>query len=261
MTEKLRLDRLLVEKGLAESRTEAQRVIMAGEVRVGGQMVFKPAHKVDREVDIHLVSKSRFVSQGGAKLDKALQTFKLDVQGLVCADVGASTGGFTDCLLQYGAARVYALDVGKGQLHWKLRNDPRIVSMEETNVRYLNALPEIVKFITIDVSFISLRLILPAAVKWMDPAGSIIALVKPQFEAGREFVGRGGIVRDAKVHQQVLSQVVSEVEKLGLSPRGLIPAPKLSPRKNVEFLLWLSRGNGVQDHDQLIELALSSVVP
>jgi 23S rRNA (cytidine1920-2'-O)/16S rRNA (cytidine1409-2'-O)-methyltransferase len=261
VAEKLRLDLLLVEKGLVESRNEAQRVIMAGEVRVGGQMVFKPAHKVDRDVEIHIVSKSRFVSQGGEKLEKALQTFKLDVQGVVCADVGASTGGFTDCLLQYGAARVYALDVGKGQLHWKLRNDPRIVSMEETNVRYLNALPEIVKLITIDVSFISLRLILPAALKWMDPAGSIIALVKPQFEAGREFVGRGGIVRDSNVHRQVLSQVVSAAEKLGLSPKGLVPAPKISQRKNVEFLLWLSQEDGVLDRDQLIEQALTSVAP
>jgi 23S rRNA (cytidine1920-2'-O)/16S rRNA (cytidine1409-2'-O)-methyltransferase len=261
VTEKIRIDQLLVERGLVESRNEAQRIIMAGEVRVGGQLVFKPAHKVARGEEIHLEQKPRFVSQGGDKLDHALHTFEIQIEGAICADVGASTGGFTDCLLQNGAARVYAVDVGKGQLHWKLRNDPRIVIMEGINARYLSSLPEMVGIITIDVSFISLRLIFPAVLKWMDRAGSIIALVKPQFEAGRELVGRGGIVRDPNIHRQVLLKVMTEAKKLGLHPKGLIGAPVVSPRKNVEYLLWLSLEDGERDLDQIVNHALSSAGP
>jgi 23S rRNA (cytidine1920-2'-O)/16S rRNA (cytidine1409-2'-O)-methyltransferase len=256
----IRIDKLLVEKGLVESRNIAQRFIMAGEVRVAGQIVFKPSHAVDPDAEISIDPKPRYVSQGGEKLEHALRSFNIEITGAVCADVGASTGGFTDCLLQHGAKRVYSIDVGHGQLHWKLRNDPRIVIMERTNARYLETLPENVKFVTIDVSFISLRLILPAAVQWIEPQGSIIALVKPQFEAGRESVGRGGIVRDPVVHSQVLMEIITAAEKHDLFPKGLVSSPILKLRKNVEFLLWLSTEKLDLDIDLLVETAISSPV-
>ena len=208
---KVRLDVLLFERGLAESRAKAQALIMAGQVRVNGQTALKAATAIEPNSTLTIDSGPRFVSRGGEKLDAALEAFKVDVTGLTCADVGASTGGFTDCLLQRGAAKVYAIDVGKEILHWKLRNDPRIVVMEETNARFVESLPEAISLATIDASFISLKILLPVVKKWFAPllpsplllgeerrGEVIIALIKPQFEAGKKDVARGdGVIRDA----------------------------------------------------------------
>jgi len=239
---KSRLDLLLVEQGLAPSREQARRLIMAGEVRVDGQVSDKPGRSVSREARVEVLAAARYVGRGGLKLEEALARFDVAVEGIVAADFGASTGGFTDCLLQAGAARVYALDVGYGQLAWKLRQDPRVVVMERTNVRYLESLPEPVDLVTIDVSFISLRLVLPAALRVLSGSGQVIALIKPQFEAGREQVGKGGVVRDRKVHRQVLLEVLEAARELGLVPLGLVPSPLRGPAGNVEFLAHLVKG-------------------
>jgi len=250
---KRRLDLVVVERGLAESRAQAQRLIRAGQVRLSGQVADKPGVPVAVDAEVALQSRPRFASRGGEKLEAALARFGLDVAGLVAADVGASTGGFTDCLLQHGARRVYAIDVGYGQLDWRLRNDTRVVVMERTNARYLERLPEPVDLVTADVSFISLELILPVAVRWLVGAEEteerggrggpvVVALIKPQFEAGREEVGRSGVVRDAEVHRRVLERVLSFVALLGLGLRGLMPSPLLGPAGNVEFLGWWESG-------------------
>ncbi|HEC33852.1 MAG TPA: TlyA family RNA methyltransferase [Chloroflexi bacterium] len=246
--QKRRLDRLLVEQGLVESRALAQRFIRAGEVRVAGQVVDKPGTMVATAAPITLARRPRFVSRGGEKLETALTRFGLEVTGWLAADVGASTGGFTDCLLQHGAARVYAIDVGYGQLAWRLRNDARVVVMERTNARYLQRLPEPVDLVTIDVSFISLGLILPRAVDWLRVEGQVVALIKPQFEAGRREVGKGGVVRDPAVHRRVLERVVRIAADLGLGLQGLIPSPLLGPAGNREFLGWWAlRAAGIDD--------------
>lgn len=238
---KQRLDILLVERGLAESRTKAQALIMAGQVRVDGQTALRPASLLPTDSVLTVESGPRFVSRGGEKLEAAFKAFRLDVHGKVCADVGASTGGFTDCLLQHGAAKVYAIDVGKGLLDWKLRNDPRVVVMEETNARYISSLPEIVDFITIDASFISLKILLPVVKRWSVPrAAGVVALIKPQFEAGRKISARGqGVIRDSMVHQQVLFDVLNFAQEQGWQVQGLIKSPLLGPKGNVEFLVWL----------------------
>jgi len=241
---KKRLDILLVERGLAESRTQAQRFVRAGLVRVAGQVADKPGTRVVTNAEVTLQARPRFASRGGEKLDAAFVRFGLDVAGLVAADVGASTGGFTDCLLQHGAGRVYAIDVGYGQLDWQLRNDPRVVVMERTNARYLESLPEQVDLVTVDVAFISLGLILPAAVRWLRPGGQVVALIKPQFEAGRREVGKGGVVRDSSVHRRVLERVLGIAAELGLGLRGLMPSPLRGPAGNVEFLGWWMSGAG-----------------
>src|SRR5690349_14921251 len=240
---KVRLDVLLVERGLAESRAKAQALIMAGQVRVADQVTLKPASAVSTDSVLTVDSGPRFVSRGGEKLDAALEAFHMDVTGLVCADVGASTGGFTDCLLQRGAAKVYAIDVGKGILHWKLRNDPRVVVMEETNARFVESLPEPVSFVTIDASFISLKILLPVTKKWAplqlppfsSKRGGVLALIKPQFEAGRRDVARGdGVIRDPQIHRQVLLDVLSFAQQEGFQVRGLIKSPLLGPKGNTE---------------------------
>ncbi|MEA3340772.1 MAG: TlyA family RNA methyltransferase, partial [Chloroflexota bacterium] len=200
---KERLDVLLVKRGLAKSRSWAQRLIRAGEVRVAGQISDKPGTRVATNAEIAVQARPRFVGRGGEKLEAALARFGLDVAGMAAADVGASTGGFTDCLLQRGARRVYAIDVGYGQLAWRLRNDSRVVVMERTNARYLEDLPEPVDLVTADVAFISLRIILPVAARWLRPDGQVVALIKPQFEAGRREVRKGGVVRDPDVHRRV----------------------------------------------------------
>ncbi len=243
---RLRLDAALVERGLVESREKGRRLIMAGEVRVNGQLVDKPGAPVPADAAIELKAAPPFVSRGGQKLAAALDGFRLDVGGFACADVGASTGGFTDCLLQRGAAKVYALDVGKGILDWRLRNDPRVILMEETNARYVASLPEPVQLVTMDASFISLRLLLPVAQRWLAPGGSIVALIKPQFEAGRDRLGKGGVVRDPAVHRAVLTEVLSFAETLKLHTHGLIRSPLLGPAGNVEFLAWLTERQGAQ---------------
>jgi 23S rRNA (cytidine1920-2'-O)/16S rRNA (cytidine1409-2'-O)-methyltransferase len=240
--EKVRLDQLLVQRGLADTRARAQAVIMAGQVRVDGQVVRKAGTRVPVDAEVTVETGLPYVSRGGFKLAAALDAFGLDPQGLVVADVGASTGGFTDCLLQRGAARVYAIDVGYGQLAWKLRRDPRVVVMERTNVRYLPALPEPIGLVTIDVSFISLALVLPVVGGWLGPEGRIVALVKPQFEVGRGEVGRGGVVRRPEQHEAVLMRVAEEARALGLRLEGVVASPILGPAGNREFLAYFFRG-------------------
>jgi 23S rRNA (cytidine1920-2'-O)/16S rRNA (cytidine1409-2'-O)-methyltransferase len=236
---KRRVDALLVERGLAESRNQAQRLLMAGQVRAAGQLVDKPAVMLAEETELEVLAPPRFVSRGGEKLEAALVDFSIGVSGLVCADVGSSTGGFSDCLLQHGAGKVYAIDVGKGQLHWKLRQDARVVVMEETNARNVASLPEPIAFLTVDASFISLKTLLPVIVDWLQPGGQMVALVKPQFEAGKQEAARGkGVIREAAVHRRVLAEVMAASAAAGLEVRGLLRSPLQGPKGNVEFLLW-----------------------
>lgn len=239
---KERLDRLVVERGLARSRSLAQRLIYAGEVRVDGVMVDKPGTSVPSDAEITLKTKPQFVGRGGEKLAAALARWPIDVTGAIAADVGASTGGFTDCLLQNGAVKVYAIDVGYGQLAWTLRQDPRVVVMERVNARYLAELPEPMDFIVSDVSFISLRLIYATAVHWLKPGGEVVSLIKPQFEAGPEHVGKGGVVRDPDVHAAVMESVTAMMAELGLGLLGLMASPLIGPAGNIEFLGWWRLG-------------------
>ena len=254
-----RLDQLLLERGLCESRSLAQRIIMAGQVRVKGELVLKSSSKFHDDVDIEIVKPAPYVSRGGEKLASALDAFPVHVKGCVCADIGASTGGFTDCLLQHGAKRVYAIDVGKGILHWKLRQNPSVFVMEKTNVRYLDSLPEPVNLITIDVSFISLKIILPVIKNWFlknrlmqfrngqkrsfsTPTwNQSIMLVKPQFEAGKTDAAKGrGVIRDPKIHHRVLYDVLSFAQDLGFQIHDVIASPIKGTKGNIEFLTWLS---------------------
>jgi len=260
MMERERLDVLLVARGLAESRSLAQRLIGAGEVLVDGRVVDKPGAQVPMTATLTLAARPRFVGRGGEKLDAALERFAIPVAGRVAADIGASTGGFTDCLLQRGALRVYALDVGYGQLAWALRQDPRVVVLERTNARYVTALPERVDLIVSDVSFISVRLIYPTAVRWLREGGEIVSLIKPQFEAGRAQVGKGGVVRDPAVHRQVLVEVCAALAELGLGLRGLMVSPLLGPAGNVEFLGWWQPGVAGDDVPAWIERALQEAL-
>lgn len=237
---KIRLDVLMVERGLAESRSQAQRLIMAGQVRAAGQLVTKPATGVQADVPLEVDQGPQYVSRGGEKLAGALAHFPVQVNDLVCADVGASTGGFTDCLLQHGARRVYAIDVGYGILHWKLRQDPRVVLMERTNARYVERLAEPVQLVTIDASFISLKILLPVVTAWFSPSGGqVITLIKPQFEAGRrEAARRNGVIRDAHIHARVLSEILEFARQAGFGVNGLVRSPLIGPKGNVEFLAW-----------------------
>lgn len=238
---KKRLDLLLMERGHVESREKAQRLILAGLVRVEGQVADKPGHPYADDAGIEVEAGNRFVSRGGEKLEEAFSRFGISVTGLTCADIGASTGGFTDCLLQHGATRVYAMDVGRGQLDWKLRNDPRVVVKEGLNARYLQSsdIPEPFQFAVIDVSFISLTLILPPVTKLIAPSGELVTLIKPQFEAGRDKVGKGGVVRDPAVHEEVIEQIRRfGAGTLTLEWKGLCESPIRGPAGNVEFLAW-----------------------
>ena len=257
MAEKERLDKLLVARGLAETRSRAQALIMAGEVLVEGQRADKAGTQVPVEAEIELTATLPYVSRGGYKLAGALELFDIDVAGRVCADVGACTGGFTDVLLQAGAAKVYAIDVGYGQLAWKLRQDERVVVLERTNARHLESLPEAVRFVAVDVSFISLRLILPAVKGWLGEEADIVALIKPQFEAGRDQVGKGGIVRDPGIHRQVLESILGWATAEGLAPAGLIRSPIEGSSGNVEFLVWLRPG---APPDLITEVAVEAVL-
>lgn len=238
---KERVDVLLVQRGLAESRTQAQRLVMAGQVRASGQIIYKPAEKLSADTPLEVEQAPRFVSRGGEKLLAALEGFDLHPQDQICADVGASTGGFTDCLLQHGAARVYAIDVGQGILHWKLRNDHRVVVMEKTNARYVTELPEDINLVTVDASFISLKILLPVIKNWLpSQGGNVIALIKPQFEAGRSAVSRGsGVIRSPAVHKEVLLDVLSFALEQNYSLNGLERSPLVGPKGNIEFLAWL----------------------
>ncbi|MEN8098671.1 MAG: TlyA family RNA methyltransferase [Chloroflexota bacterium] len=256
---KSRLDSLIFSRDLTQSREVAKRLILAGKVKVDGILVDKPGTQVSLEASIHITEPAKYVSRGGHKLEAALISFDLDVEGFVVADIGASTGGFTDCLLQNGAARIYAIDVGYGQLAWKLRQDPRVVVMDRTNARHLEALGEQVNLVVIDASFISLRLLLPQAKQWLAPQGTIISLVKPQFEAGRKQVGKGGVVRDAKVHRQVLVDLMNWCPSQDLYPCGLIPSPIRGPAGNVEFLLHCSLDEEELNIEQTVSQVLKAV--
>ena len=253
-----RLDQLLVQRGLAASLERAQQLILSGAVSVGERVVDKPGTQVQVDATLALAGRAPYASRGGIKLAAALDAFSLDVRGMVAADVGASTGGFTDCLLQRGAARVYAIDVGYGQLAWRLRQDPRVVTLDRTNARYLEHLPEPVDLVTADVSFISLRLILPPALGWLREGGQVIALVKPQFEAARGSLAKGGVVRDPAAHRAVLTEIVAWAAAQGMGLQGLIRSPVTGPAGNVEFLAWWLPGRpGLGDSAELIDACLS----
>ena len=236
---KQRLDLILVSRGLADSREKAQALIMAGDVMVAGQKAVKPGQAVDVETEISVAAAPRYVSRGGLKLEGALREFKVDPAGMVCADIGASTGGFTDCLLQHGAVRVHAIDVGTNQLDWRLRSDPRVRSQEHKNARELTVsdIGELVDLLVCDVSFISVTLILPALTPLLAPSGRMVILVKPQFEVGRGQVGKGGIVRDATLHTQACDRVEQAVRTHDFET-ALMPSPILGTEGNREFLLY-----------------------
>lgn len=262
---KTRLDVYLTEMGLAESRSSAQRIIMAGNVRINGQVALKAADAVSKTDVVTVDAPPPFVSRGGEKLLGALQAFgREQLEGKTCVDVGASTGGFTDCLLQHGATRVYAVDVGYGLLHWKLRQDARVVVMEKTNARFVTAFPEQIHLVTIDASFISLRTLLPVVKTWFgDAKGEVIALIKPQFEAGRQDAARGeGVIRDPEIHKRILSDMLGFAASSGFLVNGLIRSPLLGPKGNTEFLIDLllhTAGipNEVDWLSQLFPVALS----
>ena len=239
---KLRLDRLLVDKGLAPSRQRARAMIMAGKVLVNSRPADKAGILVAQNDRIELKGKDiPYVSRGGLKLEAALKTLEFSVNGLICLDVGASTGGFTDCLLQNGAARVYAVDVGYGQLAWNLRQDPRVVVIERTNIRYLPAgvVPETIDLATIDVSFISLKIVVPAITAFLNADARILALIKPQFEVGKNHVGKGGVVRDETLHQRVIHDLASFFLGKNIFCEKVIPSPILGPKGNREFFALL----------------------
>ena len=243
--DKERIDKLVVDRGLAPSREKARALVMAGQVVVNDHVAEKAGQTFPVEAEIRLKGEPLpFVSRGGLKLRKALDAFGVDVTGLTALDVGASTGGFTDCLLQRGAARVFAVDVGYGQLAWKLREDPRVVNLEKTNIRYLEpetlgAVPDLA---VIDASFISLDKVLPAVLRLIREDGMVVALVKPQFEVGKGEVGKGGVVRDEAKHRQVVEAVSSCATALGLTVRGVVESPITGPKGNREFLMLLARG-------------------
>ncbi len=235
---KLRIDKLMVETGLVESISQAQRLVMAGQVRVDHQLVINPSISFPEDALIEIEWGPRYVSRGGEKLAAALDEFKMEVNGFICADVGASTGGFTDCLLQHGVQKVYAIDVGRGILHWNLRQDPRVVVMEGVNARYLDQLPERIDLVTLDASFISSKVILPVVRAWFhDLPGQVIVLIKPQFEATKSQSDRTkGVIRDPRIHRQVLSDVLHFADRESYQVSGLIRSPILGSKGNEEFL-------------------------
>ena len=254
---KKRLDVLLVEQGLADSRQKAQAVIMAGQVYAGERRLDKAGQMLDEGVALEVRGQAMpYVSRGGWKLEKAMRVFPITLKDKIAADIGASTGGFTDCMLKNGAARVYAVDVGYGQLAWAIRNDPRVVCLERTNARYLTGeqIPEPLDFVSIDVSFISLGLILPALRPLLRDGGETVSLVKPQFEAGRETVGKKGVVRDPAVHLEVLEQFLRQAEESGFSVKGLDFSPIRGPEGNIEYLGYLCAGAGGNRSYDLKEL-------
>ncbi|MYE90596.1 TlyA family RNA methyltransferase [Candidatus Poribacteria bacterium] len=241
---KQRLDTLVVQRGLVESRERAKQLILAGEVIVSGSTQVKPGHLISPEVEIVVKQPPRYVSRGGLKLEKALQVFQVDVRDSVAIDVGASTGGFTDCLLQHGAKFVYAVDVGHGQLAWKIRQDLRVCVIEGTNIRTIdvNRFESLIKIGVVDVSFISLQKVLPVVTQIVNPTGDVLALIKPQFEAGRKHVGKGGVVREARVHVQVLCDLLRFIRGLDQSVMGISHSPIRGPAGNIEYLIWLKAG-------------------
>ncbi len=248
---KLRLDVAMVDRGLAESRQKAQAVIMAGQVYVNGQKTDKAGAPVREEDRIEVRGRTLpYVSRGGLKLEKALKSWPIDLKNTICADIGASTGGFTDCMLQNGAAKVYAVDVGYNQLDWRLRTHPQVVCLERTNARYLTAeqIPEPLGFFTVDVSFISLGLILPALRPLVGDGAQAVCLVKPQFEAGKEKVGRKGVVRDPAVHLEVLKRFLDHAAGADFAVKDITFSPIKGPEGNIEYLGWLAAGSGPEEY-------------
>lgn len=243
---KKRIDVLLFERGLAPSREKARTLIMAGSVYVNNQKFDKPGDTVSDDAEIEVRGSTlKYVSRGGLKLEKAMQLFPIDLNGKICMDIGASTGGFTDCMLQNGAQKVYSVDVGYGQLAWQLRQDPRVVNLERTNARYLTReqVPEEIDFFSVDVSFISLRIILPAVRPLLRDGGQAVCLIKPQFEAGREKVGKKGVVRDRAVHQEVVETICRFALENGYSVLGLTFSPVKGPEGNIEYLAYLEKSD------------------
>ena len=261
MSNKTRLDVLLVERGLQETRQKAQATIMSGLVFVNNQKVDKVGTPIANDADIEVRGSAlKYVSRGGLKLEKAMTSFALTLDGCICGDIGASTGGFTDCMLQNGAKKVYAVDVGYGQLDWKLRNDERVVCMERTNARYLSheQIPDELDFASIDVSFISLKLILPAVHNVLKMGGHVACLVKPQFEAGREKVGKKGVVRDPSVHLEVLENFLIHAKESGFTVLDLTYSPIRGPEGNIEYLGYLESGEWVEKEFDLKALVEAS---
>jgi 23S rRNA (cytidine1920-2'-O)/16S rRNA (cytidine1409-2'-O)-methyltransferase len=248
-TPRVRLDEFLVQRGQAASREKARALILAGRVSVAGSDRVKPGLLIRPDVPVTIAEGPEYVSRGGHKLAHALDTFGASPAGLTCADIGASTGGFTDCLLQRGAARVYAIDVGYGQLAWKLQTDPRVVVLDRTNARYLEKLPELVDLVVADASFISLQTLLPAITRIARPGGALIALVKPQFEAGKDRVGKGGVVRDPDVHRDILETFARSMAAANLEVLGLTASPIRGPAGNVEFLAHVRLAPPAPDAD------------
>ena len=246
MADKERLDVLMVNNGIATSRELAKAYIMAGDVYVDGNKEDKAGTKVDVNANIELRGKVMpYVSRGGYKLEKAMEVFPVTIEGKICMDIGSSTGGFTDCMLQNGASKVYSIDVGYGQLAWKLRNDERVVCMEKTNVRYITEeqVPDKPQFASVDVSFISLTKVIPPALNVMSDDAQLVCLIKPQFEAGREKVGKKGVVRDKKVHEEVILKIIDFAFKIGLNVIGIDFSPIKGPEGNIEYLIMLDRKN------------------
>lgn len=257
MGAKPRLDQHLVEIGLADTRSRAKALILAGDVLVNGQRETRAGHQVQLNDIVDLRQKPRFVSRGGEKLDHALEAFRIDVRGLVAADLGASTGGFSDCLLQRGAARIYAVDVGHGQLDLRVRDDERVIVMEKTNARYIESLPEPVDLVVIDVSFISLALMFPVVARILSPGGVCVPLIKPQFEAGRDEIGKGGVVREPRIHRTVLERMSELAEANGLGVLGLVASPLQGPAGNIEFLAHLQLNAPSGDVPTFVDAAMA----
>ncbi len=243
MPKKLRLDQLLVARGLFSSREQAQRAVMAGEIKIGTRIVGKPSQLLAADAAIAVKPTRKYVGRGALKLEKALDHFKIDMRGKVALDIGASTGGFTDCLLQRGTEKVYAVDVGHGQLDWKIRSDPRVIALEKMNARFLSRkhIPELVDLCVIDVSFISLTLVLPNGFELITPRGVVVALIKPQFELERADVTRGGIVRDPELHQKAQDKIVQFVTRLGHTVTGIVPSAITGADGNQEFFVCMRK--------------------
>lgn len=259
MNDKSRLDVTLVSRGLVESREKAKALIMAGQVYVNGVKELKAGAPVRPDSGIEVrASRIQYVSRGGLKLEKAVKSFGLELDGLVCMDIGASTGGFTDCMLRCGAAKVYSIDVGYGQLAWKLRTDSRVVNMERTNFRYVTRddIPEEIAFASVDVSFISLDKILPPMRELLSPRGRAVCLIKPQFEAGREKVGKKGVVRDPEVHAEVIDRVRLTAAENGFRILGLDYSPVKGPEGNIEYLIYLEKSDEPSDEAGVLSAEL-----
>ena len=263
MANKERIDILLVEKNFFDSRAKAKTMIMLGKILVDGQKIDKAGTLINRDAEIKIIGEEMpFVSRGGFKLQKALEVFKIDLREKICADVGASTGGFTDCMLQHGAKKIYAIDVGYGQLAWKLRNDERVVNLERTNIRNVTReqVTDILDFASIDVAFISLDKVLPVVFNLLGDEGEVAALIKPQFEAGREQVGKKGVVRDKKIHAEVIERVLNFAEEVGFKICGINFSPVKGPEGNIEYLAHLSKRDkrqGIRDKEifEVVEAA------